>query len=271
LALGGGRGLSEAEGRKLTAQLQAELERLETQRGAKLAETPMVTLAQVQAALPPGAALIDIEPTVTVDLSAAATQVLIDAGPIALIIRRDQPPTWVSLGLAKTWQSEVKALRRALAHPGTPEADELASSVYQRIFAPLQRHLSQASELIIAPDVPLHLLPWGVLRGADGVRLTQRYAIRYVDHPRALLSANAAVEPRSAPVLLAAPDFGPLDASDAARHLSAPAGHGGRGQGAEKAAAQSTIAHGRSGDRGSPCGAARSEPAARGDPRLLSV
>ena len=219
LALGGGRGMSEAEGHKLTAQLQAELERLETQRGAKLAEAPAVTLAQLQAALPPGAALIDIEPTVTVDLSAAATQVLLDAGPLALVIRRDRPPTWVSLGLAKTWQGEVKALRRALAHPGTPEADELASAVYQRIFAPLQAHLTQVTELIIAPDVPLHLLPWGVLRGADGVRLTESYAIRYVDHPRALLSKNAAIAPRSPPLLLAAPDFGPVDASDAARHF----------------------------------------------------
>ncbi len=191
LALGGSGGLPAAEGKKLSDQLQGELERIEGQRGTVLTAPPVPTLSQVLAALPPDAALVDIEPTVAIDLAAAATQLVADVGPIALILRRDRRPAWVDLGKAKLWQDDVKALRRNLALP-SGQVDELAHKVYQRVFAPLQSHLTGASELIVVPDMPLHLLPWAVLQAPDGKRLADLYAIRYLDHPRALLTPASA-------------------------------------------------------------------------------
>lgn len=255
LALAGAGTLPAEEGKKLSDQLQGELERIESLRGAVLTAPPMPTLTQVLAALPPGAALIDIEPTLTIDLAVNATKLVADVGPIVLILRRDRRPAWVDLGKAKLWQDDVKALRRNLALP-SGQVDELAHQVYQRVFAPLQGQLTGVSELIVVPDMPLHLLPWAALQAPDGKRLTDLYAIRYLDHPRALLVPRSGDAPRSPPLLLAAPEYGPANAPGAARHFQPLPGTVAEGKALQKLLPKAKLLTGSQATEGALLGAA---------------
>jgi CHAT domain-containing protein len=71
---------------------------------------------------------------------------------------------------------EVQTFRRLAADPRSDprQPDRAGRALYRRLLAPAERRLRSASRLLIAPDGPLHGLPFAALRGPDGRYLIEK-------------------------------------------------------------------------------------------------
>lgn len=174
------------------------LERLRLRRAAGEAATEdqaVVTLAQVQQRMPPRTAL----------LSFLAT----DNALRVLVVASGHPPRLLRLALPRArLAAEVQALRERVLARADADDERLRASagrLYDALLAPVADELRGQRQLLLAPDGPLHKLPWAALH--DGRRwLIERHALVLVD---TLSDARAA--PAEGELLL-----GVADAGDAA-------------------------------------------------------
>ena len=77
---------------------------------------------------------------------------------------------------------------------------------------PIRAHLGSAQQLLLSPDGALNLLPFGVLQDAKGRLLAEQYELTYLTSGRDLLRPVTPGGPSHPALLLADPDFGPLEA-----------------------------------------------------------
>lgn len=148
------------------------LERLRLRRAAgesAVAVREVASLAQVQQRLPADSVLLSFLSTP-------------DALHVLLV--RDRRARLLRLPVARaTLASEVATLRgRVLARVDVDDADLRASGrrLYDALLAPVADELRGHRQLLLAPDGPLHELPWAVLH--DGRRwLIERHALTIVD------------------------------------------------------------------------------------------
>jgi CHAT domain-containing protein/tetratricopeptide (TPR) repeat protein len=181
------------------------------------AEAQPPTLAQVQAALPEGAALVEYALYRPFDPAAAPGKIW---GPWrfgAFRAASSRDPAWVDLGEAAPIERLIEQWRAELARPGMENTGEpLARQLYAALVAPVLPQ-GETRTLLVAPDGALHLLPWAALSDPQGKFLLDRYRISLIDSGRDLLKFAQAAAPRGPDVILANPDF------DGAAGGSAPA------------------------------------------------
>jgi CHAT domain-containing protein len=102
------------------------------------------------------------------------------------------------------------------------EVNRRATSLYRDLFAPLQPLLGDATNLIVAPDGALHLLPFSALVDQEGDYLIGRYTISYLGTGRELLLVQAR-EPRTEPIIVGDPDFSVAGPAEAVPRPASPA------------------------------------------------
>lgn len=172
------------------------LERLRLRRAAgeaAAASQAVVTLAQVQQRMPARSTL----------LSFLAT----DEALRVLVVPAGRPPRLLRLDLPRARLArDVAALRaRVLARAGSDDEDLRSSArqLYDALLAPVAGELRGQRQLLLAPDGPLHDLPWAALH--DGRRwLIEQHALTIVD---TLTDTQAAAQPRGE-LLLGVADAG---------------------------------------------------------------
>ncbi|MBK8067856.1 MAG: CHAT domain-containing protein [Rhodanobacteraceae bacterium] len=175
------------------------LERLRLRRAAGEAATEaqvVITLAQVQQRMPARTALLGFL------ASEDALRVL--------VVASGHPPRLLRLPLPRArLAAEVAALRaRVLARVDArdPALQKQARKLYAALLAPVAEELRGTRQLLLAPDGPLHELPWAALH--DGRRwLIERHALAIVD----TLSETPHAAAKAGDLLL-----GVADAGDAA-------------------------------------------------------
>ena len=184
-----------------------ELERKLADRSALYrAEIRPATVEAVQAALPSGAALVEIvawHPHLPGPQNARnpwgepqyAAYILPASGALA----------WVDLGEASPIETEVLAFRRALATGA--EHPKQARSLYERLWAPIEPLLGDARQVLLSPDGTLNLLPFDALEAPDGGILLERVDITYLGSGRDLLRMDAHLGARNGPMIVADPDY----------------------------------------------------------------
>jgi CHAT domain-containing protein/tetratricopeptide (TPR) repeat protein len=164
-----------------------------------------VTLEAVRAALPKDAALVEYlryPPFEPVRAAGAATWR--DARYAAMLLRRSGDPIWMDLGEASAIDAAAQQLRARLADPDSEDVDAAVRAMAALVVDPLRARLENARLLLVAPDGPLHLLPFALLLAAGGA--TGR-ALSLLGGGRELLQPDeaAGVTP---PVAIVDPDFG---------------------------------------------------------------
>lgn len=210
-------GAGDAASSSTIADLRGQIEQTERQLASRSAAfrervTP-VTLDAIRAALPPDAALVEI--ALYRPFQPAARTRWGAERYVAYVMARDGEPAWVDLGDAAVMDRAATDLRRELADARS-EPRAAARALDARLMAPLRPLLGARRHLIVAPDGALSLVPFGALIDESGSYLVQSTTISYVTSGRDLLRAPRTTAGRSAPLVLAAPDFDARDKPGAA-------------------------------------------------------
>ncbi|XYI03998.1 tetratricopeptide repeat protein [Sorangium sp. So ce1128] len=209
-----------AQYRENLARLDAERQTLEAEIGRRSpelkAELSPVSLAQVQAAVPDGAALVELfryQPYNPRGTKAAKTQ-WGKGRYIAYVLRQSGDIAYAELGEAEPIEGAAEQLLRALRRPASdprPAARALDALVMQ----PIRLLIGPTRQILLSPDAALNLVPFGALLDEEDHYLVERYAFTYLPSGRDLLRLRATAPQRERAVVIAAPDYD---------HTAAPAG-----------------------------------------------
>lgn len=193
-------------------QLEEESRSLESQLSEKSAgykrATKEVSIATVRAAIPRGAALIEIVAFRPLDPLYRTMSDQEQQHYIAYVLHGDgsAEPVAIDLGLSAPIDEQALALRAAISNP---QADPIAraSRLYERVLAPLEPHLRGKTHLIVSPDGALNTIPFAAMRKNDAYLVSQ-YTFTYVTSGRDLLRWGTSSGSESAGmVVLANPEF----------------------------------------------------------------
>ncbi|MCA9542032.1 MAG: CHAT domain-containing protein, partial [Myxococcales bacterium] len=158
----------------------------------------VVDVAQVQAALPEGAALFEL-----------ASYHAPDAGRryAAYVLERTGAPVFVDLGPAEPIEVAADHLRAAARDAGRSDVPQQARALADLLIAPVWPSLGRTKRWIIAPDGPLHLVPFEMLVDPEGRWLDDEVTLSYVSAGRGLPALADRVEAGGPPVIVADPSF----------------------------------------------------------------
>jgi uncharacterized protein YegL/tetratricopeptide (TPR) repeat protein len=188
--------------------LAQEVERRETELSRKSAafrahaEPP--TIAKVQAALPSGAALIEVACYRRFD--PRRVQGWGESRYVAYVLRRDHAPAWLALGEAARIDTAVAAARSALTNPALDPRASLRA-LDELVFAPIRRLIGPTEHFVVSPDAALHLVPFAALTHERGHYLVEQCLITYLTTGRDLVRPTGPERARSRPLVLAAPHY----------------------------------------------------------------
>ncbi|WP_438035773.1 CHAT domain-containing protein [Sorangium sp. So ce204] len=201
-----------AQYRAHLARLDAERQTLEAEIGRRSpdvkAELSPVTLAQVQAAVPDGAALVELfryKPFNPRGTKAANTR-WGNARYVAYVLRRSGDIAWADLGEAAPIEDAADRLLLALRRPAA-DPRPAARALDALIMQPIRRLLGPTRNVLLSPDAALNLVPFGALLDEQGRYLVERYAFTYLSSGRDLLRLRATAPSREGAVVIAAPDY----------------------------------------------------------------
>ncbi len=212
LTLRGPAGATIAGHQALVKQLEARLERLEEELSARSAEfkaeSRPVTLADVQAALPAGAALVEFAQYAPYRTKDTPGTGLGARRYIAYVVAREGPPRWADLGEAARIDLALERFRAALRPPARSGFRAAARALDRAVMEPIRPLLGDARHVLLSPEGALNLLPFAALVDERGRYLIERYAFGYLTSGRDLLRPPSTEPPRDAPLIVANPAFG---------------------------------------------------------------
>jgi CHAT domain-containing protein/tetratricopeptide (TPR) repeat protein len=215
--------LAEFERRRqeLEVQLAGQIPELDATRRLRAADT-----GAVSAALPAGAALIELVRVTTHDPCARMSRSDAGAWYAAFVIPAGDPDgvRFVDLGAADALEELVVDFRASITGrreagvdrdvgggaqtPDEARGDAAGQALAQRLLEPLTVSIADRRRLFVAPDGELTRLPLEVLPLGDGRRVIDEFIVSYLGAGRDVLRlAQQRTPPRSEPVVVADPDY----------------------------------------------------------------
>ena len=217
------------ERQRTMTRLAAERERLEMEvqrrSAGYLGPSRLLTLSDVQSALPPNAALIEFARYRPFDPAAPVEgeKRFGAARYVAYVMRRNNEPQWKDLGEADAVDKTVERFRGALASPSRDDVRQRSAELHRLLIAPLKGSFGDATHLLISPDGALNLIPFEALR--DGPRyLVEDHLISYLTSGRDLVRMATPRPASRGFVVFADPDFGQQDEEQSSSRVDRP-GH----------------------------------------------
>lgn len=181
--------------------------------------TQSATIAEVQAAIPNDAALIEFIQYKPFNPKAKPEQRFGNAHYAAYILQSSGETRWVDLGDAQTIDAlivgsgncteETLPLRCLLKDPSveTEKLKERARQLDAKLMEPVRKLLQgKVTHLLIAPDAQLNLLPFAALVDEQNKFLLETYQITYLTTGRDLLRQPISTK-ANAPLILANPTY----------------------------------------------------------------
>ena len=191
------------------AQHQAEVRRLEEQaenleaqistRSAEFrVQSQPVTLESVQAAIPPGASLVEF---VSYYPYNAKKNKLGSRSYVAYVLSHQGEPAWVDLGVAEEIDKGVNELLAVLRKDEDKPLSDIEREVKpkarlldQKIMQPVRKLLGDKRQLLLSPDGALNLIPFAALVDEQGKYLIESYSLTYLTTGRDLLRLQTRME-----------------------------------------------------------------------------
>jgi CHAT domain-containing protein len=214
LVLNGPQRLSIAEHQERIKSLAAQREQLESEAARRsdgyYERTQAVSLAEVQAAIPASAALIEFGVYRPFDpkKSFESHKQFGDPRYIAYVVPSQGEVRWRDLGPAKDIDAAVNAFRQGLRDPQQRDVQRLARALDEKIMRPVRALTGDATHLLVSPDGQLDLIPFEALVDEQERYLVERFSITYLSTGRDLLRMQVRRTSRSGPLLIADPAFG---------------------------------------------------------------
>lgn len=125
----------------------------------------------------------------------------------ALVLRPQGAPELFDLGAAQKIEAAVEEFRHKLRSPLSEQVELDAAQLHHLLIAPLRRLLTNSRLVLISPDGPLNLIPFGLLSDDKNRRLGDRFIVNYLYSGRELLRGNQVAESSRMVMLVANPDF----------------------------------------------------------------
>lgn len=194
-------------------KLKTDVERLEAQISLRSSEfraaSQPVTLEAVRAAIPAGAALVEIFSYRPFDakMKGAGDRFGAERYVAYVALRDSVTPLSVDLGEAATIDAQVTRLRAALKDPKRTDVKEIARALDASTMQPVRKLLGTARRIFLSPDGSLNLIPFGALVDENGKYLIENYSLNYLTSGRDLLRLQAQTANNNPPVVLANPLF----------------------------------------------------------------
>ena len=142
--------------------------------------------------------------------SVSLSQLKAEPHYLALLLFPDQRSAAVDLGPADAVNSQAGELLSKLQNP-REDPKSAAQALYTLILRPLLPHLHGATELFLAPDHALHMIPFDALHDGKDY-LLGRFRFHYLTSGRDLLRQPSGASGSSS-LVVANPDFGKGDES----------------------------------------------------------
>ena len=205
--------LSPEQYQKNIQKLEDERQKLEEKLGERSAEfrseQQPLTLEQVQRAIPPGAALLEIFRYTPYDPKSDRFG---EPHYVAYVLHPGGDPSFADLGLAAPIEAAVQKLRAALGdHNLTHDPRPAARAAYDLVMQPIRKLLGPARWVLSSPDAALNLIPFEALVDEQGHYLIENFAFTYLTSGRDLIRFSAHAAPRQGALVVADPDFGIRD------------------------------------------------------------
>ena len=212
---------------KAVAALEDQIAKLEIQVGQKSAAyraaTQPISLAAIQKLVPKPARLVEIvnfqpyDPHAKYGAKAAA----LPRRYAAYVLAQTGDPVFVDLGPAQPIDDAITAFRKAVSNPNNTHVTDLGHALYTLTIGKLTGALGGSTEILIAPDGSLNLVPFSALVDDKGKLLLESDNFTYLTSGRDLLRLAVHTKAQGGGVMFANPAF---DATG-----GAPTSNGSRG------------------------------------------
>ncbi len=186
-----------------------------------------VTIAAIQKALPPGAALIEFAQYRPVDPNEPDREKRFGSPQyVAYVLPSQGEPLWVKLGEAKPIDDAINAWRAVLRKDEDQPLSQIdrqvkpaARKVDERVMQPVRRLLGHTRQVFISPDGLLNLIAFAALVDEKDRYLVKRYHFTSLTSGRDLLRLQEHLPSKQGMVIVANPDYGPMSGAAAGRGL----------------------------------------------------
>ncbi|HEV7396824.1 MAG TPA: CHAT domain-containing tetratricopeptide repeat protein [Pyrinomonadaceae bacterium] len=166
-----------------------------------------VTIANVQAAIPKGAMLVEMIQYRPLTITLANVPRWSPPRYAAYLLRHTGPPQWVELGEAAKIDQDTSRLRAALRDPRSLDFMALARTVDKELMQPVRKLLGTDRQILISPDGALSLIPFAALVDENNRFLVEHYTFSYLTSGRDLLRMGPHSSGSEGPMVFANPLF----------------------------------------------------------------
>jgi CHAT domain-containing protein len=125
----------------------------------------------------------------------------------AYVVGRTGDPVFIDLGGAAVIDAAVEKFRKALSDPSDAKAAEHGRALYDLTMAKVVPQLKGATNVLIAPDGTLNVIPFSALVDDRGEFLIKRFTFTYLTSGRDLLRLNVKTVAQGGGVIFADPSF----------------------------------------------------------------
>ncbi|HTR49539.1 MAG TPA: CHAT domain-containing tetratricopeptide repeat protein [Kofleriaceae bacterium] len=200
-----------AEYAKEVAALEDQVAKLELAIGKKSAAYRATSLAidlpAIQKLVPRDARLVEIVNYKAGDLKTPIWVATDKRRYGAYVLGSTGDPVFVDLAEADAIDDAVAKFRKAVSNPDDDRAPELGRALYDLTIAKLQPALGKSTEILIAPDGTLNVVPFSALVDEKGDFLIKKYTFTYLTSGRDLLRIAVRTKARGGGVIFANPTF----------------------------------------------------------------
>ena len=173
------------------------------------ARSQAVTIPNVQAEIPPDAALIEFAVYKPYNPQAQSNDEAYGSPRyVAYVLRRTGDVKWTELGDAQAIDAAIEEWRKTLRDPKRKDAAQLARRLDAKIMQPIRRLTGDARQFLISPDGELNLIPFEALVDESQRFLIENYSFTYLTGGRDLLRMRAPRTSKSEFLIIANPQFG---------------------------------------------------------------
>jgi len=198
---------------KELAALEDQVQKLEYKLGQRSAtyraSAQPIELAAIQQKIPAGSRLVELVNFQPADMR----KMYVIGAPLpprhyaAFITGATGDPSFVDLGEAAEIDDAIGKFRKAVADPDNDRAVELARVLDDLTFAKLEGRLGNATEILLAPDGMLNVVPFAALVDAKGEFRIAKYNFTYLTSGRDLLRLKVKPKAQGGGVIFANPKF----------------------------------------------------------------
>lgn len=218
---------------KEVARFEDQIVKLELSVGKKSAAyraaSQVIDLPSVQRLIPNDTKLIEIVNFQPGDPKAgySINPVLKPRKYAAYIVGRKGDPVLVDLGDAAAIETAIEKFRKAVADPNNKKVTDLGHALYTLTMAKIVPSLGATTNVLLAPDGALNVVPFSALVDDKQQFLIKTYTFTYLTSGRDLLRLNIKTKAQGGGVIFADPSFdatGPAPAKPADPSLPATRG-----------------------------------------------